>query len=198
MGINFIAKNKILLFNKRSLKKDNKLKNMSKRIFYKFFSFFSLVLIGCFFMDSSVLAGSATLAWDPNTEPDLAGYKIYYGTSPRTGSDPKVCGLCGYSNKVDVGKVTTYTFNNLTNGQTYYFSVTAYDTSNNESAFSNEVSKYITATKTADLNKDGYVNMQDASILMSYWGRTDKPAADLNQDGYVNMQDASIMMSQWG
>jgi YHS domain-containing protein len=171
---------------------------MSKKTLYKFFSFFSLVLFGCFFMNSFVLAGSATLYWDPNTEPDLAGYKIYYGTSPRTGSDPKVCGLCGYSNRVDVGKVTTYTLNNLTNGQTYYFSVTAYDTSNNESAFSNQGSKYITATKTADLNKDGYVNMQDASILMSYWGRTDRPAADLNQDGYVNMQDASIMMSQWG
>ena len=27
-------------------------------------------------------ASTLTLAWDPNTEEDLAGYKIYYGTRP--------------------------------------------------------------------------------------------------------------------
>ncbi len=26
-------------------------------------------------------AGSLSLAWDPNTEADLAGYKLYYGQS---------------------------------------------------------------------------------------------------------------------
>ena len=145
---------------------------------------------------NNVLAGSATLSWDPNTEPDLAGYKIYYGTSPRTGTDPKICGLCGYSNRVDVGNVTTYTFNNLTNGQTYYFSVTAYDTSNNESAFSNQVSKTISAS-SADLNRDGRVNSVDFGILMSYWGAVTRPPADINQDGVVNSVDFGILMSQW-
>ena len=82
------------------------------------------------------LAGSATISWNANTESDLAGYKIYYGTASRTGTDPKTCGLCGYSTSLNVGNVRTYTFSSLTNGQTYYFSVTAYDTSNNESSFS--------------------------------------------------------------
>jgi len=27
-------------------------------------------------------ASALTLAWDPNAEPDLAGYKVYYGTQP--------------------------------------------------------------------------------------------------------------------
>jgi hypothetical protein len=103
--------------------------------------------------------------------------------------------MCGYATKVDVGNVTTYTVTNLTSGQTYYFSVTAYDTSNNESAFSSEVSKKISVT--ADLNGDGKVNSVDFGIMMSYWGSTARPAADLNQDGAVNSVDFGILMSQW-
>ena len=80
------------------------------------------------------------LAWDPNTESDLAGYKVYYGTSPRTGTDPKNCGLCGYVFVVPVGNIVTYVASNLMGGQAYYFSVTASDLSQNESGFSNEVS----------------------------------------------------------
>ncbi|OGZ34073.1 MAG: hypothetical protein A2Y98_03305 [Candidatus Portnoybacteria bacterium RBG_19FT_COMBO_36_7] len=163
---------------------------------YKFVALIFLALFAFVFSANFAFAGSATLSWNANTEIDLAGYKIYYGTASRTGTDPKTCGLCGYSASVNVGNVRTYTFSNLTDNTTYYFSVTAYDTSNNESVFSSQVSKLI--AKTADLNSDGIVNMQDASILMANWGATSKPKADINQDGFVNMQDASIMMSQWG
>ena len=86
---------------------------------------------------ATALAGTATLAWNApssNTDggpiTDLAGYKIYYGTSPAS-----------YSASVDAGLVTTYQFNNLTDGLTYYFSVTAYNASRSESGFSNEASK---------------------------------------------------------
>ena len=82
--------------------------------------------------------GSATLTWNaPTTNADgspltdLAGYKIYYGTSSGN-----------YSVSVDVRNVTTYTVDSLSSGK-YYFAVTAYDTSNNESGYSNEVSKQI-------------------------------------------------------
>ncbi len=68
------------------------------------------------------------LAWDPNTESDVAGYKVYYGTSSGN-----------YENAVDIGNTTEYLLSGLTKGQTYYISVTAYDTASNESGFSNEV-----------------------------------------------------------
>lgn len=155
-----------------------------------------LAILGFAFYTNFALAGSATVSWNANTESDLAGYRIYYGTSPRTGTDPKVCTLCGYSTKIDVGKVTTYTLTGLNGTGTYYFSVTAYDTSNNESTFSSEVSKPM-STLTADLNGDNLVNAQDASILVSNWGSTSKPKADINQDGIVNAQDASLLVSQW-
>ena len=168
---------------------------MSKNILKAVFSGGTVLLLNVVLI-APALAGSATLSWTANSESDLAGYRVYYGTSPRTGTDPKVCTMCGYTTKVDVGNVTTYTVANLTNNTTYYFSVTAYDNSGNESAFSLEVSKLV--AKTADLNSDNLVNAQDFSILMSNWGSTARPKADINQDGIVNAQDFSIMMSQWG
>lgn len=97
-----------------------------------------------------VFAGTANLSWNANTETDLAGYKIYYGTSPRTGT----CPPGGYptANTINASNVTTYAINNLTDGQTYYFSITAYDTSGNESCFSSEVSKVISTTTTTISN----------------------------------------------
>lgn len=84
-------------------------------------------------------AADIKIAWDPNSETDLAGYNIYYGQVARTGTDPKTCTMCGYATKVTLGKVTAYTVTGLTLGTTYWLSATAFDTSGNESAFSNEV-----------------------------------------------------------
>jgi hypothetical protein len=88
-------------------------------------------------------AADIKIAWDANTETDLAGYRVYYGISARTGTDPKVCpppNLCGYQTKTNIPIGTTFTINGLTAGTTYWLSLTAYDTAGNESAFSVEVS----------------------------------------------------------
>ena len=73
--------------------------------------------------------GTINLAWNPSTGPGVAGYKVYYGTASRA-----------YSNSIDVGNATTYDLTGLTKGQTYFIATTAYDTSHNESGYSNEVS----------------------------------------------------------
>lgn len=80
-------------------------------------------------------AGSLSLVWDQNTEEDLAGYKVYIGTAPQT-----------FSQIVDVGRVTAFTATDLSEGETYYSAVTAYDIYMNESDFSNEVSTTISVT----------------------------------------------------
>jgi len=94
------------------------------------------------FMALSVSAHAAevTLAWDPNTEPDLGGYTLYYGNASRD-----------YPNAADVGLATNYTIPDLVGGQTYFFAVTARDTSGNESPFSEEISYSApVSTPTAD------------------------------------------------
>ena len=79
--------------------------------------------------------GSATLSWTSNSEADLAGYKLYVGTAPGRytyAGSPVIIGLMG-----------SYTLSGLPIGQTYYFALSAFDSSGNESALSSEVSKSI-------------------------------------------------------
>ncbi len=102
--------------------------------------YYSLVIM-VFIMNASAWAGTATLSWDPNTETDLAGYKAYYGIASAS-----------YTQSIDVGNVLTYTINNLAEGVTYFFVVTAYNTSGNESGFSNEGSKTIPDTASPILS----------------------------------------------
>jgi hypothetical protein len=78
--------------------------------------------------------GQVTLSWTRNGESDLAGYRVYYGTNP-----------ISLNNSVDVGLTSTPTSPSvtLTTFQAYgtlHFAITAYDNSNNESAFSSAVS----------------------------------------------------------
>ena len=68
---------------------------------------------------------SATVTWNANTEPDLGGYLVSYGTSSLS-----------YSNSISVGKVTSATVSGLTVGTTYYFAVKAVDTTGNQSEYS--------------------------------------------------------------
>ena len=75
-----------------------------------------------------VKAAEVGLTWDANAESDLAGYKIYYGTSSGN-----------YSHSIDVGSTTAYTLTDLDAGVTYYLAATAYDADYNESGFSKEL-----------------------------------------------------------
>lgn len=84
---------------------------------------------------SLAFAGSATIRWQANTEPDFQEYRVYTGAASRT-----------YGTPTPVGKATSYTAGNLEEGLTYYFAVTAVDTSENESGFSQEVYKTIPDT----------------------------------------------------
>ncbi len=84
--------------------------------------------------------GTALLSWTPPTQntdnsalTDLAGYKIYYGTAPGS-----------YSNSVTlVGTaLSSYLIEELA-AATWYFLITAYNSSNVESSYASEASKAI-------------------------------------------------------
>ena len=74
------------------------------------------------------------LTWNASSSANVAGYKIYYGTS--SGSPDQ---------SLDVGNVTTATVSNLDDATAYFFAVAAYNSAGIESQRSNEVS-YMTAT----------------------------------------------------
>ena len=74
-------------------------------------------------------AQSVTLAWDANSEPDIAGYTVRYGTSSGA-----------YTLTSDAGNSTTTTISNLTDGLTYFIAVTAHNSAGLESLPSQEVS----------------------------------------------------------
>ena len=77
----------------------------------------------------------ATLSWTLNSETDLAGYKVYLGTAPGIYSFP--------GSPIVIGRTDNYAITGLPVGQTYYFAISAFDSSGNESALSSEVSKSI-------------------------------------------------------
>ena len=89
----------------------------------------SIILAAAILCPFQVFAAAVEVSWVGNSETDLAGYKIYYGIQPGT-----------YTSTINAGKVTTATINNLETGKTYYVAMSAYDTSNNESVKSAEVS----------------------------------------------------------
>jgi hypothetical protein len=68
-----------------------------------------------------------SLAWNANTETDLAGYKVFIGTQSGT-----------YGTPIDVGKVTAYTPQGVDWTRRMYFAVKAYNTSGMDSPFSAE------------------------------------------------------------
>ena len=104
--------------------------------FKKFSSFINVNLLFLFFSTlflflciSSAEARQVTLTWDPNSESDLSHYIVYWGLSSDNYSE----------NSGDIGLVTEYSVDIPDDGQTYFFAVTAVNTSDLESDYSNEV-----------------------------------------------------------
>ncbi len=95
----------------------------------------TLIIVLILSLYNTCFAGTANFSWLPNTESDLAGYKIHYGTNPNGPYDSVV--EAGNPPPVD-GRIKGTVYG-LTEGVTYYFVATAYNTSGLESDFSSEV-----------------------------------------------------------
>lgn len=73
-------------------------------------------------------AASIELSWEANTEPDLAGYRVYRSTNG------------GVFEKIaDVNEIPAYSDRAVEHGKTYRYAITSIDKSNNESSRSPEV-----------------------------------------------------------
>ena len=88
-----------------------------------------LLILFPYLLPAPVLSFQLSLAWEPNADPEIAGYKVYIGT--QTGK---------YSWDMDAGRKSQATVGNLVEGTRYFFSVTSYTADKRESDYSNEVS----------------------------------------------------------
>jgi hypothetical protein len=125
------------------------------------------------FSPSLAAAGSLKASWNANTEPDLAGYKIYYGESSGN-----------YTNSINVGKVTQYTVNQLKDGVDYYFTITAFDTAGNESGYALEVSAKVLVVDSTPPAVTG-VTPRGQSTLEIKFSEAVAQASALNKANYA-------------
>ena len=110
-----------------------------------------------------------SLDWNNNSESDLDGYNVFRSTTSGSGYIKINTDLVSTSDYVDITAV---------NGTTYYYVVTAVDQTQNESAFSNEVSA--TPTDAPPSAPTGLAATPDDSQVSLDWN--DNIESDL--DGY--------------
>ncbi len=108
-------------------------------------------------------APSVTLAWDANPEPDIAGYELSYGESPGN-----------YSSVVNAGNNTTAAVSGLTEGKTYYFAVSAYNSEGLKSPPSQEISYAFVVVPTGNLSLH-YVDSEDPNGYLAEYAFDGNP-----------------------
>jgi hypothetical protein len=85
------------------------------------------IAVGLLITFSLVFSAEIRLDWSANSEPDIAGYRLYYG---------RVSGI--YDASINVGNATSYIL--ILPERKYFIALTAHNSTGNESDFSNEVS----------------------------------------------------------
>ncbi len=107
-----------------------------------------------------------TIAWDASSNPNLGGYKVYYGTTPGV-----------YGPAINVGNRTSWTLTNLVYGVNYYFYVGVYTKTGAETPFTNELTVQGNSQETFSYMASKPVSQQ----VSLYWDPNTEP--DLG--GYI-------------
>lgn len=115
-------------------------------------------------------SGTLFLDWADNAEPDLAGYNVY--RSVTSGS--------GYQLIASLGTTSQYSDAGLTNEVTYYYVVTAVDTSDNESEFSAEAFGTPTDTQPPAAPQNLTATSGDAQVALNWTANTEPDVAGYN------------------
>lgn len=193
----------------------------------KVFFIFAAVLFFQLVVAQTSFAAGAMLSWDPPTTnmdgtvvTDLAGYRMYWGTSPGVYTNMVTAPACNNC-PVPIAGATERACVVLFSGTTYYFAVTAFDTEGNESDFSNEVTKAIPAVSSLAGNidttspgsasrVDGYdltyvlkcfgaaIPLACSEADFAIWGANSCNIADMSPDAKIDNADVTGVTSNFG
>ncbi len=135
-------------------------------------------------------SAQVSLAWDPNREESISGYKIYYGSSSGD-----------YGSSIDVGNRTNYTITGLENGRIYYIAITAYNNIGSESTYSEEIALKATFGAGLQTSPKGSTekNVLQHSDTRDGWrsnnsdeGGAGKTVIDIVEDSEIQTIDMSL------
>ena len=148
-----------------------------------------------FFALNQCYAQDRTLQWDENTDPDLDGYKFYYGLESRYPNnpapyDPNCQNYAGAEYSIDGGNtwnpiicpppivvgsgVTEIMFQGLADDKVHFFAVTAYDIDSLESGYSNEEATLCISWPTGGFYVNDEPGSPNYSSPYTIRGRADK------------------------
>ena len=130
------------------------------------------------------------LEWNSNADSDLAGYNVYRSTTSAS----------GYV-KLNASLLSSPDYNDtdVTNMTTYYYVVTAVDTSSNESAYSAAEAE-ATPTVYGDFVVNGIVDTNDLVYLTDLWLQSNcelTAQVDLDDDCTANFYEFSAFVNNW-
>jgi hypothetical protein len=122
-----------------------------------------VMMISVLLFGTVASADQVTLQWDANTESDLAGYIVYWDNDQAGEPYTHTVTMTLSEDENPDLNVVEKTITGLISGTTYWFVVTAYDTENLESGYSNEVS--YAANRPPVLDPIGAKNVNEGEIL---------------------------------
>jgi peptidoglycan/xylan/chitin deacetylase (PgdA/CDA1 family) len=141
---------------------------------------------------SSITQTTATLTWltdEPSTS------QIAYGSSTTYDKSSVVTTVLSASHSV--------VLTGLTAGMTYHYQVVSTDAAGNIT----QSTDYTFTTSAAgiaipgDINKDGFVNDNDATVMFANWGPipggVTTAAGDFDHNGVINDDDATTLFANW-
>ena len=133
-------------------------------------SLFLLGLLAGGLPSSTVASVTAQSSWVASSDPNVAGYNIYYGSASHQ-----------YTNMVVVGNVTNAIIPALAENTTYFFAAKAQDSQGNQSAFSNEAAfAGVNGTPNGSLRLKALLGTTNADPLIYSLDASAPPGATVN------------------
>ncbi len=102
------------------------------------------------------VAGTLSVRWDAVSDSDVAGYRVYYGTTPGS-----------HAQMYDAGNTTSATLGNVSDCTIYYVTVRAYDTGGLESATDSNSVKGFARPVVSTVNPTSLTQGQSKSFTIS-------------------------------